>query len=149
MDHDIPTRSPFNRYLCSYCSNMRVTMPMVPLPALQSWRISSRQRHKAHPMDFKAPRKLWAPLSNAVPGEFHTYGGHNTRKCLQDRTNFYRSRARQIVQILTLSNSQHMWSQYIPKWTASHCVHLQCWPRALADGKYPELYIWGIRIILQ
>ena len=48
-------------------------------------------------VDFKARRELWNPLSKAVPGKFHGSGGHSNRKCLQDRANFHRYGAWQIV----------------------------------------------------
>ena len=50
-------------------------------------------------MDFKAPQELWNPLSKAVPGKFHGSGGHSKCNCLQDRANFHRSQAWQIVRI--------------------------------------------------
>ena len=53
-------------------------------------------------MDFQAPQELWNPLSKAVPGKFHGSGGHHKCNCFQDQTNFHRSRAWQIVLILTL-----------------------------------------------
>ena len=45
-------------------------------------------------------QELWNPLSKAVPGKFHGSGGHSKRNCLQDRANFHRSRAWQIVLII-------------------------------------------------
>ena len=51
-------------------------------------------------MDFKAPLELRNPLSKAIPGKFHGSCWHSNRSYLQDRTNFHRSRAWQIVLIL-------------------------------------------------
>ena len=39
----------------------------------------------------------WNPPRKAVPGKFHGSSGHSKRHCLQDRDNFHRSRAWQIV----------------------------------------------------
>ena len=39
------------------------------------------------------------PLSKTVPGEFHGSGGQSKRNCLQERADFHRSRAWQIVLI--------------------------------------------------
>ena len=49
---------------------------------------------------------LWS-----VPGKLHGSDGHSKRKCLQDRANFHRSRAWQIVLMLnTIMTSTH-WSK--------------------------------------
>ena len=53
-------------------------------------------------MDPKSLRELWNSSSKAAPGKFHWSCGHSKPNCLQDRTNFQRSRAWQIVLILTL-----------------------------------------------
>ena len=44
-------------------------------------------------VDFKAPRKLWNPLSKAVPGKFHVSGRHNNCNCLQVWANYHRSQS--------------------------------------------------------
>ena len=46
---------------------------------------------------FQSPRELWNPLSEAVPGKFHGFGGDGKPNCLQDRANFQRSRAWQVI----------------------------------------------------
>ena len=51
----------------------------------------------SYPVDLKAPRELWNPLSKAVPGKFNRYGGHSKRNCLQDRSNSQVSRTWQII----------------------------------------------------
>ena len=50
-------------------------------------------------VDFKARAEFWNQLSKAVPVKFQGSGGHNEVNCLQDRANFRKSRAWQIVSI--------------------------------------------------
>ena len=50
-------------------------------------------------MDFEAPQEHLNPLSQAVPGKFHGSGGQSKCNCFQDKANFYRSWAWQIVLI--------------------------------------------------
>ena len=52
-----------------------------------------------HSVDFKAPRQLLNLLSKAVPGRLNGSGEHIERNCLQDRANFHRFHAWQIVLI--------------------------------------------------
>ena len=49
-------------------------------------------------MDFKA-QELWNSLGKALPCKFHGSGGHNKQNRLQNRVNFHRSQAWQIVRI--------------------------------------------------
>ena len=58
----------------------------------------------SYSVNFKAPRELWYPLSKTIRGKFHGSAGGSIRNCLQVRANFHRSRAWQIVLILTLSS---------------------------------------------
>ena len=55
-------------------------------------------------MDFKAPQELWNPPSKAVHGTLHGSDGHSKRNYLQDRANFHRSQAWQIVLIFNTDN---------------------------------------------
>ena len=50
----------------------------------------------------KASHELWNPLSKRVAVTFQEFGAPSKHKCLQDRANFHRSWARQIVLILIL-----------------------------------------------
>ena len=50
-------------------------------------------------MDFKAPRELRNPVSKAVLGKFQGACGHSKYNCLQDRANFHKSGAWQVVLI--------------------------------------------------
>ena len=63
--------------------------------------------------DFKTPCALWSPLSKVVSSKFHGSGRHSKRNCLQDRVNFHRSRAWQIVLFLTLT----VCSSVRPQWS--------------------------------
>ena len=53
----------------------------------------------SYSVDFKAPRELWNPLSEAVPGKFHGCGGHCKCNCLQVWVNFNIYRAWHFVLI--------------------------------------------------
>ena len=53
----------------------------------------------SYSVEFKAHRELWNLLSKAVPGKLHVSCGHSKRNCLQDRANFHRFLAWQIVLI--------------------------------------------------
>ena len=52
-----------------------------------------------YPVDLKVPWRFETHWSKAVPGKIHGSGGHNKCNCLQDRANFHRSWAWQIVLI--------------------------------------------------
>ena len=54
---------------------------------------------------FQSSRDLWNPLSKAVPGKFHGFGRLSKYNCLQqDRANFHRSLAWQIVLVFNTCN---------------------------------------------
>ena len=57
-------------------------------------------------VDFKAPSKLWNPLTKEVTGKFHGSGGHSKYNRLQDRVKFHGSQACQIVLIFNTVNDQ-------------------------------------------
>ena len=53
-----------------------------------------------HPNPPPPLRELWNPLSKALPVKIDESGGHTKRNCLQDQSNFHKSRAWQIIIIL-------------------------------------------------
>ena len=76
----------------------------------------------------KLPGVLRNPLSVAVPGKLHGSGGHSKSNCLQDRANFHRSRAWQIVIIFNTAVLLILWGRFTNwyYWRLDKLVHPFC-----------------------
>ena len=77
-------------YICALTCNEHIDVNTI------SWRV--------------APRKLWNPASEAVPGKFHGFDGHTEYICLQDQDNFRRPKAYKSILILKTVGDKWQWS---------------------------------------
>ena len=74
----------------------------------------------SYSMDFKTPWKLWNPLSKAFSSKFRGSGRHSKYNYLQDRANFPKARARQIILIF---NTAIIWNHHCTCTVYNSAIH--------------------------